>query len=168
LKELQKLLRALENDIFNLKLTQLPSHLPVAVLFKFLRNLTTLSITYGARHLGSKYERVAFGITILDATNIEDCIRISKTLVSLGLPGNMIDKDILQRMMKSLVLNTSITQLDLSHNILGDIGARRISKYIKHSKILTHLNLCDNNVISQKLAKFCRSIMKDQDGLLKS
>lgn len=156
---------------------QLPSHLSVSLLFKYLRNLSSLSITYGARHLGkknhllkiilgSKYERVAFGIMISDANNIEDCLRISKTLISFGLPGNMIDKDILQRIMRSLVLNTSITQLDLSHNLLGDIGARRISKYIKHTKILTHLNLCDNNVHCQNLCN--RFIMMAHAGLLKN
>ncbi len=89
---------------------------------------------------------MAFGIMISDAVNIEECIRMSRTLVSLSMPGNMIDKDIIQRMIRSLILNTSITQLDLSHNLLGDLGARRIAKYIVHTKILTHLNLCDNNV----------------------
>ncbi len=96
--------------------------------------------------LGTKYERVAFGIMISDASNLEDCIRLSRHLVSLSLPGNMIDKDIIQRLIRSLILNTSITQLDLSHNLLGDLGGRRIAKYIVHTRILTHLNLCDNNV----------------------
>jgi len=96
---------------------------------------------------------------ISDAVNIEECIRLSRSLVSLSLPGNMIDKDIIQRLIRALLLNTSITQLDLSHNLLGDLGARRIAKYIIHSKILTHLNLCDNSVfflISLKISDTLR------------
>ncbi len=71
---------------------------------------------------------------------------MSRHLVSLSLPGNMINYEIIQHLIKSLLVNSSITQLDLSHNALSDTGARRIAKYIIHTKILTHLNLCDNNV----------------------
>lgn len=148
MNQLVQLLQAFSGMIFSLRITQLPSHLNVSLLFKYLRNLTNLSITYGAKHLGTRYERVAFGIMINDASNLEDSIRLTRSLVSLSLPGNMIDKDIIQRLIRSLILNTSITQLDLSHNLLGDLGGRRIAKYIVHTKILTHLNLCDNNVYS--------------------
>ena len=126
----------------------MPSHLDISLLFRYLRNLSSLSITYGAKHLGTQYERVAFGIMINDVINMDESIKLSRNLVSLSMPGNMIDKDIIQRMVRSLILNTSITQIDLSHNLLGDVGARRIAKYIYHTKILSHLNLCDNNVVS--------------------
>lgn len=83
---------------------------------------------------------------INDVMNLDEPLKLTRTLVSLGLPGNMIDQDIVQKLVRSLILNTSITQLDLSHNLLGDVGARRIAKYIYHTKLLTHINLCDNNV----------------------
>ncbi len=38
--------------IFNLRISQLPSHLNIGLLFKYLRNLSSLTITYGAKHLG--------------------------------------------------------------------------------------------------------------------
>lgn len=85
---------------------------------------------------------------INDAINLDEPIKLTRTLVSLSMPGNMIDKDIIQKLVKSLILNTSITQLNLSHNLLGDIGARRIAKYIYNTKLLTHIDLCDNNVNS--------------------
>jgi Ran GTPase-activating protein (RanGAP) involved in mRNA processing and transport len=91
--------------------------------------------------------------------NMDEPLKLTRTLVSLGMPGNMIDQDIVQKLVKSLILNTSITQIDLSHNLLGDKGARRIAKYIYHSKLLTHINLCDNNVSRLVIGRF---IMKVQ------
>jgi len=91
---------------------------------------------------------------------MDEPLKLTRTLVSLGMPGNMIDQDIIQKLVKSLILNTSITQINLSHNLLGDKGARRIAKYIYHTKLLTHINLCDNNVSKLVIGRFT---MKERD-----
>jgi hypothetical protein len=44
------------------------------------------------------------------------------------------------------MLNKTITQLDLSHNRIGNSGASKLSKFLRHSKIITHLDLGDNNI----------------------
>ena len=46
------MLKDFADEIFSLRITQLPSHLNVGLLFRYLRNLSSLSITYGAKHLG--------------------------------------------------------------------------------------------------------------------
>jgi Ran GTPase-activating protein (RanGAP) involved in mRNA processing and transport len=44
------------------------------------------------------------------------------------------------------MINKTITQLDLSHNRIGNSGACQIGKFLLHTKILTHLDLGDNNI----------------------
>lgn len=44
------------------------------------------------------------------------------------------------------MINKTITQLDLSHNRIGNSGACKLGKFLLHTKILTHLDLGDNNI----------------------
>lgn len=62
------------------------------------------------------------------------------------------------------MLNKTISQLDLSHNRIGNSGACKIGKFLLQTKILTHLDLGDNCIhyqgsryISQGL-KFNKSL----------
>lgn len=66
--------------------------------------------------------------------------------MSLSLPRNLIDDDLVRMLMSGLMLNKTITELDLSHNRISDAGARRIAKYLLKTEILTHFNLTDNLV----------------------
>jgi len=49
-------------------------------------------------------------------------------------------------LVKGFILNKTITQLDLSHNVLGDDGTRKLVQFLLKTQILTHLNLSDNQV----------------------
>lgn len=44
------------------------------------------------------------------------------------------------------MINKTITQLDLSHNRIGNSGACKLGKFLLHTKILSHLDLGDNNI----------------------
>ena len=76
----------------------------------------------------------------------------------LSLPGNLIDDDLVSILIKGLMLNKTITQLDLSHNKIGQSGARKISKYLLQSQILTHLNLGDNNINYEGSRYLCQAL----------
>ena len=47
------------------------------------------------------------------------------------------------------MINKTISQLDLSHNRIGNTGAMKIAKFLTHTQILTHLDLGDNNISYQ-------------------
>jgi len=49
--------------------------------------------------------------------------------------------------------------LDLSHNKIGERGARKIAKYLLQSQILTHLNL-EDNLIDYGGSRFIASALK--------
>jgi hypothetical protein len=103
------------------------------IVFKYLPNLTHLSLTYGAKHVGMEYERPLFGMKMSDAKILQECLRSTKNLIFLSLPSNLIDDDLITIMIKGLMLNKTITQLDLSHNKIGKQGVRKIAKFLIHT-----------------------------------
>mmetsp|Transcript_45925 Transcript_45925/g.33669 ORF Transcript_45925/g.33669 Transcript_45925/m.33669 type:complete len:106 (+) Transcript_45925:478-795(+) len=102
----------------------------MGIVFGSLPNLAHLSLTYGAKHVGMEYERPLFGMKMSDAKSFADCLRTTHSLVFLSLPGNLIDDDLVSILIKGLMLNKTISQLDLAHNKISNSGARKISKFL--------------------------------------
>ena len=84
---------------------QLLSHLDLEIVFSRLPNLAGLSLTYGVRKIGMKYDRSLFGMKISDAMSLAKCVRATETLTTLVLPCNMIDDDLLRMLMTGLIRN---------------------------------------------------------------
>lgn len=145
-EELKKDLWAARYEVFCLNISQMTSHLDTSVVFRHLPNLSYLTLTYGAKHVGMEYERPLFGMKMSDAKIFAECIRSTQSLIYLSLPGNLIDDDLISILIKGLMLNKTISQIDLSHNKISNSGARKLAKYLLASKILTHLNLSDNSI----------------------
>mmetsp|Transcript_8702 Transcript_8702/g.8717 ORF Transcript_8702/g.8717 Transcript_8702/m.8717 type:complete len:328 (-) Transcript_8702:7-990(-) len=137
---------ATRNFIFYIDIEELPSHLDLRILFKNVPCITKFRVSYGAKHLGSEYDRSLFGMRMNDAASITKCIKSSQCLVSLSLPCNLIDDELVRMLTKGFLYNKTIVELDLSHNRIGDHGARRIAKYLFHSDVLLSLNLSDNQI----------------------
>ena len=100
-------------------------------MFNYLPNLSYLTLTYGAKHVGMEYERPLFGMKMSDAKLFSDCMRMTQSLVYLSLPGNLIDDDLISILIKGLILNKTITQLDLSHNNLAGLGAEGLRQVLE-------------------------------------
>ena len=118
----------------------------MSIVFDCLPNLAHLTLTYGAKHVGMEYERPLFGMKMSDAKIFSECLKMTSSLVYLSLPGNLIDDDLITILIKGLVLNKTISQLDLSHNKISNSGARKIAKFLLSTQILTHLDLSDNQI----------------------
>lgn len=138
--------KACSEFIFTLEVDQLLSHLDLHELCVHLKNLTRLRITYGVKQIGMKYERMLFGMKISDATSLSHIFKSTTSLTTLGLPGNLIDDDLLRMLMTGLIKNSSITSLDLSHNKITNHGARLLSKLLGPESVITSLNLYDNQI----------------------
>jgi hypothetical protein len=139
-------IRACRNFLFNLKIDYLPTHTDLKILFKHAPNLSDVSITYGAKHLGDKYERSMFGMRMEDAASLVDCMKMGDCLVSLALPCNLIDDELMKMLISGLFANRRLTHLDLSHNRIKDKGALRLAKYVYRRQIIKSLDLSDNQI----------------------
>ena len=152
--------------MFSLNLTELRSHLDFSIVFHHLPALTQLKLTFGAKHVGMEYERSLFGMKMLDAEIFSECIRATTSLVHLALPCNMIDDDLIRILVNGLMLNKTITELDLSHNRISDAGARRIAKYLLSTELLTELDLSDN-LIHFEGSRYLGQALKKNESLLR-
>jgi len=132
--------------IFQLSIGQFPSHIDLSFLFDALTALCSFSITYGNRRLGMDYERAMFGMKISDAQYLARNVRVSQTLVSLSLPCNMIDDELVKVLMGGLSYGHMLTHLDMSHNKIGDRGARRLASLLDPDYCIQALDLCDNQI----------------------
>lgn len=103
LAELVQLLEAAEDYVYTLRLEQLPSRLDLEIIFARLPNLCTLEMTYGANHVGMRFERGMIGMSITDAMSLAKCIKATHTVTELSLPGNVIDDDLLRMLMTGLI-----------------------------------------------------------------
>lgn len=157
-------LEAVRYEVFSLKITEL-QHFSISDLFDHLPNLAFLQLTYGAKHVHMNYERPMFGMKMSDALNFSKCLRTTTSLTHLALPGNLIDDDLTKILVQNLMLNKTISQLDLAHNKIGNSGARKIAKYILQTQILTHLNLNDN-CISYDGSRFLAQALKVNKSLI--
>ena len=75
MEELKKDLWAARYEVFCLKICQMTSHLDMSVVFRNLPNLSYLTLTYGAKHVGMEYERPLFGMKMSDAKIFAECLR---------------------------------------------------------------------------------------------
>eukprot|EP00429_Kryptoperidinium_foliaceum_P048653 CAMPEP_0176115824 /NCGR_PEP_ID=MMETSP0120_2-20121206/58166_1 /TAXON_ID=160619 /ORGANISM="Kryptoperidinium foliaceum, Strain CCMP 1326" /LENGTH=518 /DNA_ID=CAMNT_0017450065 /DNA_START=63 /DNA_END=1619 /DNA_ORIENTATION=+ len=146
LEALRQQVMASRLHVFKLVVGQFPSHIDLSFLFDALPALCSFSVTYGNRRLGMDYERAMFGMKISDAQYLARNIRVSQTLVSLSLPCNMIDDELVKVLMGGLSYGHMLTHLDLSHNKIGDRGARRLASLLDPDYCLYSLDLSDNQI----------------------
>ena len=59
-----------------------------------------------------------------------DLVIYFSTQLSLNLSGNLIDDELFKFISPGLSLNTTIVDLNLSYNKIGDEGAKKLSKFL--------------------------------------
>lgn len=82
--------------------------------------LTNLTLVYGMKNAGMDYTRQTLGIKLSEAANLGEAIKNSYNLLTLNLPANMIDDDLLRFIMAGVNMNISLIELNLSHNKISD------------------------------------------------
>lgn len=146
LEALKQQVAASKLHIYQLHIGQFPSHIDLGFIFRTCPALCSFGITYGNRRLGMEYERAMFGMKISDAQWLARDLRVSQTLVSLALPCNMIDDELVKVLMGGLSYGHMLTNLDLSHNKIGDRGARRLASLLDPDYCIQTLDLSDNQI----------------------
>eukprot|EP00941_MAST-03F_sp_MAST-3F-sp1_P003636 g3636.t1 len=147
--ELKRKIEASKDYIFGLKIEQFLSHEPLSLVFDNLPNLSRLELTYGVKRLRLRYDRALFGMKLVDAESLSQCASSTNMLSELILPGNLLDDDLLEILIKGLKENRTITTLDLSHNKITDLGAQFIAEMLGKRSVVMHLSLADNQIHSE-------------------
>jgi len=57
-----------------------------------------------------------------------------------------VDDEKIRVMISHLLDHPALTELDVSHNLIGDRGARAIGKFLNNHSQLVKLNICDNQI----------------------
>ncbi|KAL6095807.1 tcte1 [Pungitius sinensis] len=120
-------------------------HFDFNILLKKLTQLEELHLVYRVKHCGMNFEWKMFEMTDRDCESLATALVSCKSLKLLRLHQSHIEDKKCRLLVKHLLDHPSLTELDFSHNMIGDKGARAIGKLLARNKLET-LNMCDNNI----------------------
>jgi len=121
-------------------------HFNFGPVLKMLPNLQELHLTYGVRDCGMNFEWSLFQFTARDCLQLSQCVAACKTLKVFKLHRSKVDDDKVRVLISHILDHPGMVELDLSHNIIGDRGARAVGKFLNNHSQLVKLNLCDNQI----------------------
>jgi hypothetical protein len=133
-------------DIYSIQLTHQAAHFDVhEQLFSKCPHLEEFQLTYQVLNAAVTFKLEMIGMRHPDCLCIQRALRSYPGLKSLSLPGNRIDADMLKAILSGLVKNNTLTHLDLSHNLIDDVGAAAIGTILaKKDLAVRELDLSDN------------------------
>ncbi|XP_046381825.1 dynein regulatory complex subunit 5-like [Haliotis rufescens] len=121
-------------------------HFNFTPVLKALPNLEELHLTYGVKDCGMNFEWNLFQFTARDCLQLAECVAKCKTLKVFKLHRSKVDEDKVRVLISHILDHPSLIELDLSHNLIGDRGARAVGKFLNNHSQLVRLNLCDNQI----------------------
>ncbi|XP_004454265.1 dynein regulatory complex subunit 5 [Dasypus novemcinctus] len=110
-----------------------------------LSHLEELDLVYGVKDCGMNFEWNLFLFTYRDCHSLAATIKACQTLKVFRLTRSRVDDDKARILIRSLLDHPALEELDLSHNLIGDRGARAAAKLLSHSRLRV-LNLANNQV----------------------
>ncbi|XP_038583234.1 dynein regulatory complex subunit 5 [Micropterus salmoides] len=120
-------------------------HFDFNILLDKLTNLEELHLVYRVKQCGMNFEWKMFEMTDRDCESLAKALKSCKNLKLLRLHQSQIEDKKCRVLVKYLLDHPSLRELDFSHNLIGDKGARAIGKLLTRSTLET-LNMCDNNI----------------------
>ena len=121
-------------------------HFDFGPVLQQLPYIEELHVTYGVRDCGMNFEWTLFQFTARDCLLLAKCIAQCKTLKVFRLHRSKVDDDKVRVLISHMLDHPSLLELDLSHNCIGDRGARAIGKFINNHSQLVKLSVCDNQI----------------------
>ncbi|KAL2791917.1 dynein regulatory complex subunit 5 [Daubentonia madagascariensis] len=120
-------------------------HYQLGGLVAGLSHLEELDLVYGVKDCGMNFEWNLFLFTYRDCHSLAATIKACHTLKIFRLTRSKVDDDKARILIRSLLDHPVLEELDLSHNLIGDRGARGAAKLLSHSRLRV-LNLANNQV----------------------
>ena len=136
-------------------------HFNFGPVLKMLPNLEELHLTYGVKDCGMNFEWTLFQFTARDCLQLAQCVAACKHLKVFRLHRSKVDDDKVRVLISHILDHPSMVELDLSHNCIGDRGARAVGKFLNNHSQLTKLNLCDNQIRSLGAQAIAHALTKN-------
>lgn len=132
----------------------------VCDVLRGLNALKLLRLTWVKKDSKGPFSTTQLGMNALDATNTANLIMSLKELDTIELVCNKLDDDSLKIIEKSLEEHGSIRHVNLSHNKLGNVGARRAARIFGKNKRVLTMDL-SNNQIGYEGARCLSMVLSD-------
>ncbi|KAM6954081.1 dynein regulatory complex subunit 5 [Aplochiton taeniatus] len=120
-------------------------HFDFRILLDKLNRLEELHVVYRVEGCGMNFEWNLFEFTFRDCESLAKALKSCKTLKVLRIHQSKVDDEKCRLLVSYLLDHPSLLELDLSHNLIGDRGARAIGKLLSRSQLET-LTIYDNNI----------------------
>ncbi|KAJ8355469.1 hypothetical protein SKAU_G00182630 [Synaphobranchus kaupii] len=120
-------------------------HFDFSVLLHQLDHLEELHVVYRVKGCGMNFEWNLFEFTSRDCHSLAKALKSCKTLKVIRVHQSKVDDERCQTLVRSLLDHPSLEELNLSHNLIGDRGAKAIGKLLGRCR-LRKLTLCDNRI----------------------
>uniref|UniRef100_A0A3Q3B646 T-complex-associated-testis-expressed 1 n=1 Tax=Kryptolebias marmoratus TaxID=37003 RepID=A0A3Q3B646_KRYMA len=120
-------------------------HFDFGLVLRELTHLEELALVYRVKECGMNFEWKMFEMTKRDCESLAKALKSSRTLKLFRLHQSNVEDKKCRLLVKHLLDHPSLRELDLSHNLIGNGGARAIGKLLARSK-LEVLNVCDNKI----------------------
>lgn len=121
------------------------NHYQLQTLVGGLKYLEELDLVYGVKDCGMNFEWNLFLFTYRDCHSLAATIKACHTLKIFRLTRSKVDDEKARILIRSLLDHPALEELDLSHNLIGDRGARAAAKLLSHSRLRV-LNLANNQL----------------------
>lgn len=121
-------------------------HFEFSPVIERLPHLEKFQVTYGVRDCGMNFEWNLFQFTQRDCLMLSKCIKNCTTLTSFQLHRSKVDDDKVRVLISHILDHPTLKELDLSHNLFSDPGARGIGKFLNGHSQLVRLNLSNNKI----------------------
>ncbi|XP_041721707.1 dynein regulatory complex subunit 5 [Coregonus clupeaformis] len=120
-------------------------HFDFGILLDKMSHLEELHVVYRVKGCGMNFEWNLFEFTFRDCESLAKALKSCKTLRVLRIHQSKVDDEKCRQLVNNLLDHPSLRELNLSHNLIGDRGARAIGKLLNRSK-LESLTVYDNNI----------------------
>uniref|UniRef100_UPI0037E92EBE dynein regulatory complex subunit 5 n=1 Tax=Semicossyphus pulcher TaxID=241346 RepID=UPI0037E92EBE len=135
-------------------------HFDFNILLKRLTKLEELHLAYRVKQCGMNFEWKMFEMTDRDCESLAKALKSCRTLKLLRLYESHIEDKKCRLLVKHLLDHPSLRELDFSHNLIGDKGARAVAKLLTRSKLET-LNMSDNGVSDMGAKAIAHALSKN-------
>lgn len=121
-------------------------HLEFNSILPKLNEIEELSLSYGVKDCGMNFEWNIFQFTARDCLQLAKSVAVTKFLKIFRLTRSKVDDDKVRVLIGNIIDHPNIQELDLSHNAIGDRGARALGKLLNNHGKLLKLLIHDNRI----------------------